>query len=463
MNQKKNTAHPGSPADLPTVMGHPKGLLFLAFTEAWERFSYYGMVALIVLYMADQLLLPGHVEHIAGFATFRAMLESMFGPMSALALGSQIFGLYTGLVYFTPVLGGIIADRWLGQRNAVVIGAVLMSAGQIAMAFDETFLLALLLLVVGSGFLKGNISAQVGALYPREDEARRSHGFVIFSTGINVGSVVGPLVCGLLAQIYGWHVGFGTAGVFMLGGLATYLYGYRYLPARVPRRAGSTQAASAKLTAADWRAVRALVVVMLITIFQSVAYYQVGNALPLWVEAHVGQNIGGLTFPIPWYQSIDPLVSIVAVPLVLLIWKRQASGGAEPDDLDKIRVGSWIAAASNLLLVAAIALAGDTRINPLWPFLYCTGLGIAFLYYWPTLLALVSRVAPARMNATLMSAAFLTLTLANFLIGWLGGFYERITPSEFWLMHAGIGATGGVLVLLFGSRLRAALAAGVNS
>src|SRR6478672_10190006 len=219
----------------PTLLGHPKGLFYLAFTEAWERFSYYGMTALVVLYMVNQLLLPGHVEHIGGFSGFRAALESLVGPLSTQALASQIFGLYAGFVYFTPLLGGIIADRWIGQRNAVVIGALSMSAGHIAMAFDQSFLLALLLLVIGSGFLKGNISAQVGALYPPEHEGRRTRGFVIFSTGINIGAVSGPLLCGLLAQVYGWHYGFGIAAIFMFLGLATYLYGYRYLPARVER------------------------------------------------------------------------------------------------------------------------------------------------------------------------------------------------------------------------------------
>ena len=219
-----------------TFLGHPKGLFYLAFTEAWERFSYYGMTALVVLYMVNQLLLPGHVEHIGGFSGFRAAVESLVGPLSTQALASQIFGLYSGFVYFTPLLGGMIADRWIGQRNAVVIGALSMSAGHIAMTFDQSFLLALLLLVIGSGFLKGNISAQVGALYPPEDEARRTRGFVIFSTAINIGAVAGPLLCGLLAQVYGWHYGFGIAAIFMLLGLATYLYGYRYLPARVERR-----------------------------------------------------------------------------------------------------------------------------------------------------------------------------------------------------------------------------------
>src|SRR2546429_7310659 len=209
-----------------TLMGHPKGLFYLAFTEGWERFSYYGMTALLALYMVNQLLLPGHVQHIFGFSGFKAAVESVVGPLSTQALASQIFGLYSGFVYFTPLLGGMIADRWIGQRNAVVIGALSMSAGHIAMAFDESFLVALLLLVIGSGFLKGNISAQVGALYPPEDETRRTRGFVIFSTAINVGAVIGPLLCGFIAQGYGWYLRLGTAPRFMRFRLCPYLYGY---------------------------------------------------------------------------------------------------------------------------------------------------------------------------------------------------------------------------------------------
>src|SRR5438034_8783786 len=262
-----------------TFMGHPKGLFFLAFTEGWERFSYYGMTALVVLYMVNQLLLPGHVEHIGGFSGFRAAVESLVGPLSTQALASQIFGLYSGFVAFATLLGGIIADRWIGQRNGVVIGALSMSAGHIAMAFDQSFLLALLLLVIGSGFLKGNISAQVGALYPPEDEARRTRGFIIFSTAINIGAVVGPLLCGLLAQVYGWHFGFGIAAIFMLVGLATYLYGYRHLPARVERQ----RVEGSRMDTADRRIVFALIAVMIITIFESTSYYQIFNVNPIWI------------------------------------------------------------------------------------------------------------------------------------------------------------------------------------
>jgi proton-dependent oligopeptide transporter, POT family len=432
-----------------TFFGHPRGLFYLAFTEAWERFSFYGMTALLALYMVNQLLLPGHVEHIGGFSGFRAALESFFGPLSTQAIASQIVGLYSGFVYFTPVLGGMVADRWVGQRNAVVIGAVSMSAGHIAMAFDQSFLVALLLLVIGSGFLKGNISAQVGALYPENDEARRTRGFVIFSTAINIGAVIGPILCGLLAQVYGWHYGFGIAAICMLLGLATYLSGYRHLPARVERKTFE----GTRLTRAERRIVFTLIVVIIITIFQSTAFYQVYNVTPIWIQQHVAPKVGSFRIPIPWYLSINALASIVGVPLVLWIWNRQAARRREPDDMAKIGTGAWIAAASNLILVAAIFISGDTPVHPIWPFLYSFGLGISFLYYWPTLLALVSRAAPAKLNSTLMGLAFMSLFISNNLIGWIGGFYEKMTPAEFWTMHAAIAAAGGLLVLLLARRL----------
>jgi len=433
----------------PTYFGHPKGLFYLAFTEAWERFSFYGMTALVVLYMVNQLLLPGHVEHIAGFAEFRHAIESVTGPLSTQAVASQIFGLYSGFVYFTPLLGGMIADRWIGQRNAVIIGAMSMSAGHIAMAADQTFLLALLLLVVGSGFLKGNISSQVGALYPPLDESMRTRGFIIFSTGINIGAVAGPLLCGLLAQVYGWHYGFGIAAIFMLLGLATYLNGYRYLPARVERPGRG----ASRLTKGDWRIVGALSTVIVITILPSIANFQIYNVGPVWTQQHVVAQVGRFQIPVPWYQALYSLSSILCVPALLWIWRRQASRQREPHDVAKIGIGAGLAAASNLVLVAAIFLSGGELIHPLWPVLYCVGLGISFMYYWPTLLALVSRVTPPRINATMIGIAFMSLFIGNNLIGWLGGFYERMSPIRFWTLHAAIAAVGGVMVTLVGRRL----------
>jgi len=427
-----------------TFFGEPIGLAYLAFTEAWERFSYYGMTALLVLYLTQWLLLPGHVEHVAGFTAFRGAIESVFGTMSTLALASQIFGLYTGSVYLTPILGGFLADRFIGRRRAVLLGAVLMSAGQIAMAFDVSFLIALTLLVVGCGFLKGNISVQVGALYAPDDSAGRTRGFSIFSMGINVGATVGPLLCGLIAQVYGWHAGFGLGGTLMLLGLATYMAGYRTLTETTP--AANRAQPHAKLDAKQWRVIGALVAVMALTIFQSIAYYQNSNIALVWISAHVDLNLLGWRVPVPWFNSIDSFISIVSVPMLITLWKWQAGRGGEPKEIGKIATGAVIASIANLLLVAGCVTF--TRVPVIFPILYDVLLGVAFLYYWPTLLALVSRAAPPALKATMMGLAFVSLSLSNTTIGRLGGLYEHMSPAAFWAMHAVIAATGAILAML---------------
>ena len=427
-----------------TFLGEPKALGYLAFTEAWERFSFYGMSALLVLYLTQALLLPGHVEHVQGFAAFRAGLERLFGPLSTVALASQIYGLYSGFVYFTPVLGGWLADRWLGTRNAVVIGALLMSAGHVAMVFDQSLLLALVLLIVGCGLLKGNISNQVGTLYREEDAAGRTRGFTIFSFGINAGSVLGPLVCGWLAESYGWHAGFGAAGALMLVGLATYLVGYSSYTHSV--RTSRPEAAVPRLDSAQWRVTVALLVAIALTLFQTIAYYQNSDAAMVWIDRDVNLRVFGFLVPVAWFNSIDPLVSMAAVPFLLAYWRSQASRGREPSEVGKIGIGAWMASAANLLLVLGCVLWHRV---PMWvPFLYDTVLGLAFLYYWPPLLALVSREAPPRLRATLMGSVFLSLFFGNLAIGWLGALYERVTPAQFWALHAGIAAVGGLLVMV---------------
>ena len=446
MTAAELAAGPAETAADDSFLGHPKGLAYLAFTEAWERFSYYGMSSLLVLYMVGQLLLPGHVEHVTGFATFRAMIESVFGPLSTQALSSEIFGLYSGFVYFTPVIGGWLGDR-IGQRNAVVIGGLSMSGGHLAMAFDHSFLLALLLLIIGSGLLKGNISAQVGGLYPVEDEERRTRGFALFSTGINFGAVAGPLLCGFLGERYGWHIGFGAAAAFMLCGVATYVSGYRYLPARVERKS----LAAVELTSDDRKIVFALLGVMVITMLPHIAYYQLSNVLPIWLEQHADMGSGRFRLPIPWFQSIDPFFSIVGLPLLFALWSWQGRrrGGGEPSELRKIAGGGFICGGANLILAAAIAAYGADRVPWAWPFLFCAVQGIGFMYFWPPFLALVSRVAPPKVNATMMGGAFLVLFVANNLIGWIGTFYEQLGPFAFWSLHGAIGAAGGVLALIY--------------
>jgi POT family proton-dependent oligopeptide transporter len=416
-----------------TFFGQPRALAFLAFTEMWERFSYYGMTSLLVLYMSQTLFLPDHAGQIAGFAAWRAL----FGNPSALALASQTYGLYTGFVYFTPVLGGWIADRFLGRKRAVMAGAALMSCGHFAMAFDASFLAALLLLIVGCGLLKGNISTQVGQLYDEADAGGRARGFSIFSMAINIGAVAGPLVCGVLAAVYGWHAGFALAGVLMLLGLATYGAGYRHL--RESARVAQGGARPPRLTRADWRVVAALFGAMALTIFHSVAFYQNGNMGLVWERQHVDLAVFGLAVPVSWLVAVNAFVSIVAVPPLLWLWR--TSG--EPDEIAKIGIGAAIGALANLMLAAGAALF--VRVPLIVPLAYEVLLGISFLYQWPTLLALVSRAAPAQVKATLMGAAFLSLFAANVTLGRVGTLYEHMTPASFWAMNAAIASTGAVL------------------
>src|SRR6202048_3278893 len=213
-----------------SFIGHPRGLAYIAFAEAWERFSYYGMQSLLVLYMVNRLLHPGHIERVAGFGPFRHLLESVYrGPLSVQALASTIFGLYTGLVYLTPIAGGLIADRWLGPTPPITIGALLMSAGHFLMAFDFSFLIALTCLLTGVGCFKGNLASQVGALYPPGDN-RRADAFQIYYIFINGGVIAAPLIAGTLGEKVGWHWGFGAAGVGMLIGLAVFLARPKYSP-----------------------------------------------------------------------------------------------------------------------------------------------------------------------------------------------------------------------------------------
>jgi POT family proton-dependent oligopeptide transporter len=234
----------------------------------------------------------------------------------------------------------------------------------------------------------------------------------------------------------------------MLGALAIYLSGYRYLPAKVEK----DKSVAAPLAREDRRTVAALVGVMAITVLAYIAYYQLANVLPVWLQEHANLNAGGFQIPIPWFYSIDPLVSILSVPFLFALWNRQARMGREPSALTKIAIGSFIAGAAHLILVAGIALSPG-RVLWVWPVLFCALQGVAFMYFWPTLLALVSRAAPPKINATMMGATFLTLFVANNLIGRIGTFYEKMAPSAFWTLHAAIGGAGGLLMILFGRAL----------
>ena len=424
--------------------GHPKALYFLAFTELWERFSFYGMTSLLTLYMVKQLLLPGHVEDVAGLAALRHLFE-LRAPMTDLAFAALIYGWYSGLVYFTPILGGWIADRALGANRTVIIGALLMSAGHLAMAFDFSFLLALVLLILGSGCLKGNISAQVGALYPAEAESLRARGFTIFSTGINIGAAAGPLVTGGVAAVFGWHVGFGVAAGLMLLALVTYIAGQRYLPASRPL--GGRRAKRAPLSAAERRRIWALFAVIALTIPAEIAYPMVWSIGIIWIDQQVNLTSGFGTVPASWFNSVDAIGSILAAPVLIVLWAWQARRKVEPDSLGKIGIGMVLICLSAMVLAVGSALSsGQGQVAVGWALSGFLLMGLAWMYYWPTLLALVSRTAPRSVTGAMVGAAFLSPFIAHTAAGWVGSFYDQMSPATFWTMDAGIAALGAALV-----------------
>ena len=334
------TSSADRPAAAPELFGHPRALSFLFATEMWERFSYYGMRALLVLYMVEYLLKPAQAGHVVGLAGFKSALEAVFGPLSLQPLASQIYGFYTGLVYLTPIFGGLLADRLLGQRRTVILGAALMAAGHFMMAFERLFLFALLLLILGNGCFKPNISTQVGSLYASGDR-RRDRAFSIFYVGINLGAFFSPLVCGTLGEEVGWHYGFAAAGVGMTIGLIIYLIATPTLP----KDAFAARAATAApLARNDWQAIGAILALILPASLFWATYEQQGNTIVLWASEYTDRHLfGGYQIPVTWFQAFNPFMIFAFTPFIVALWRRQ--GRHEPSTVMKMAIGLFLNAA----------------------------------------------------------------------------------------------------------------------
>jgi POT family proton-dependent oligopeptide transporter len=445
----RETVSSNPSADLDrSFFGHPRGLMYLAAMEGFERFSYYGMQALLVLYMTGRLFKPGVIDHVYGFAPFRAMLERGLGHLTLQSLALQIFGLYTGLVFFLPVLGGYVGDQILGRRRTVILGLAAMAVGHCLMAFEQTFLFALLGLLTGSALLKGNVSAQVSGLYGPED-GRRDQAFSIFLMSANTGAVVAPLVCGTLGELYGWHYGFGAAAIVVLIGLGIYLRTSRDLPDSPPRRrardAGAREAAAPE-------AGFAARVVLLITLTAAVSLFwvaqsQIWNAYPVWVRDRVDRHIFGFDMPVTWFQSVDSLGTIVFGPMVIWLWARQQRRGTEPADLTKIVWGALGFAAAEVLLAAGELASKGGQVAILWPFSFHILSALGWLYFTPVVLAMVARIAPRRIRATGIAAASFAVFIGSVVSGALGKYYGVLPNWQFWALHAGFAVACGLAVL----------------
>jgi proton-dependent oligopeptide transporter, POT family len=435
-----------------SFVGHPRGLGYLAFAEAWERFSYYGMQTLLVLYMVRRLLLPGHIENIVGFAAFRAVIERAYGgALSTIALSSAIFGLYTGLVYLTPIAGGIIADRWLGRTRTVTIGALLMAAGHFLMAFDVSFLIALLCLLTGVGCFKGNIASQVGSLYAPSD-LRRADAFQIYFLFINAAVIAAPLIAGTLGEVYGWHYGFGAAGVGMLISLVIYLSGRQWLPADyASRRAVAVN--KQRLTRTERHAVILLFLLLPVLAIGAVGNQQIFNAYMLWVPGNIDLVFFGHTMPTTWLITLDATVSVSCLLAAVAFWRLWAKRFKEPSEVVKISIGLAISTCALLsLAMGATIAAGGHKAGLGWVLAFEVLNSVGFANVFPVGLALYARASPKAVAGTMIGVYYLHLFMGNNLVGWLGGLLERLSGARFWLLHAGL-VGGSCILMLLASRL----------
>ena len=427
---------------------HPRGLKTLFFTEMWERFSYYGMRAILVLYMVAPVAEGG-----LGFDT---------------AAAASVYGTYTMAVYLMAIPGGFVADRFVGARRAVLVGGVVIAAGHFAMAFGAlpAFYGGLVLIVLGTGLLKPNISTMVGALYA-EGDARRDAGFSIFYMGINLGAALSPLVCGYLAQSAGfketlasagfapeasWHWGFGAAGVGMTLGLVQYLLHRERLRGVGERPAPRAAEAAPRepRTRAGWRRIGAVFVFFTFTVLFWAVYEQAGSSLTLFADRLTRNEILGWEYPSSWFQSVEAAFVIVLAPVFSAIWLR--FGDRQPSSPAKFTVGLALLGAGTALMVPAAALAASGRVSPLWL------VGVYLLHVLgemclsPVGLSTVTKLAPARLVGVMMGVWFLAAALGNKVAGDLGGLFDEADPvRNQWLfggMTIGVLAAAGLLALL---------------
>jgi len=457
-----------------TFLGHPRGLFLLFGTEMWERFSYYGMRALLVLYVvaATNAQNPG-----LGWAEPQAL---------------KLYAWYTAFVYLTPLIGGWLADNYLGQRKSVIIGGVLMALGQFSLAASPTllgmagpvdlgalgiafpdtpvtFYLGLILLILGNGFFKANISTMVGDLYEQGD-ARRDGAFTIFYMGINLGAFLAPLVCSTLGEdpAFGWRVGFFAAGVGMsLSVFIQLLFARRFIgnigvePAaqRALKLAGGEHR---PLTREEIDRIKVIFVIFVFVVMFWAAFEQAGGLMNLFADQYTDRSLGGITVPTGWFQSLNPLFIVVLAPLFSLLWGALGKRGLSPSTPAKMFSGLFLTAVGFMFLTVAVFQmqhAADMKAAMIWLVLAYLFHTLGELCISPVGLSMVTKLAPLRLASLMMGVWLLINFFANLLAGYVGAFSEHM--GEFgWMRafaasvgvreeHAGLlGIFGGIAVVL---------------
>lgn len=405
----------------------------LALAEAFERFSLHGVKALLTLYLLT-VIMPGGMERVVGLVMLRHLIETATGPMSDLAFASQLYGLYGALSYLVLPLGGALADAVGSRRWTIVGGALAMAAGHVCLTRPALLVVGLMLLAVGTGCLKGNLAAEVGAIYPRGD-ARRDRAFLGYLGFLNIGAMMGPLVCGLLAARAGWDYAFGAAAAGMVVAIAL------YLGAPAPVAEPPAQATRGDASSGIGRALLAALSVTLCFC----AYEQLTNIFLVWAVATVDLRVAGFAIPPAWLAAADGLFTILLVLGGYWLWPVLARHGREPDSGVKLMLGS-VAVALGFTLVALLAPGGG-RIGLAGPVAAILLLDIGVVLAWPAALALITAAAPPGRVGLFVGIFYLHGFVANLVVGRVGGLYAEMAPTPFWMLHAAIATAGAVVAL----------------
>jgi len=417
------TAPPAAPDA--GFFGHPRGLATLFFTEMWERFSYYGMRAFLILYMVAPAAAGG-----LGFTDARA---------------ASIYGTYTGSAWAASILGGVIADRLLGPYRTVFLGGVIIALGHFTLAFNALpfFYTGLALIAFGTGCLKPNVSTLVGSLYAQGD-TRRDAGFSLFYMGINLGALLGPLVAGYLAQEVNWHIGFACAGVGMTAGLIQYVAGGERVKQGLTRieseRRASLATATAVnrgaagtgtgFTATEWKQIGAIVIFFIAAGLFWGGYEQAGSTLNLFADRYTRLDVFGFSFPSSWFQSVQPVFVILLAPVFGWLWLRL--GSKEPSVPTKFALGLLFMAMSFAILIPAGALASGEgmRVSPMWLVAAYFVSELGEMCISPIGLSAVTKLAPLRIVGLMMGVWFLSNAFGNKLAGWAAGFFSSMPLNQ---------------------------------
>lgn len=423
-------------------LGHPRGLGFLAITEGWERFSYYGMQSLLALYMTKHLLLESPDLRVWFFPWLRSLAHASDNT----GMATWIMGGYGTLVYVTPMLGGLIADVFTGRRNAVIAGALLMALGHFLMAFEQSFLLALAAIICGSGLFKGNLASQVGGLYDESDH-RRADAFQIYYLAIGIAVIVAPLVTNFLGEKVAWGLGFGAAGVGMVIAIFIYLAGLPYLPPENRR-----PAAAVKGPPLTWRELGRIA--GLCTLIPFLALLVIPNqaifgAYLIWGDQAFGLDFFGLRFPAGTLVSLDAAVASICMAGVVMFYRWYATRWPEPDEFGKLAIGGVITCLGVGFLVLAAATQPAGGKIALWlPLGFHLFNSIGMAHVLPIVLSLFARFAPNAARSTMISVASLYVAGSNAVSGFVGGYLTKWGATDFWLLNLGLAAAGGLVFII---------------